>query len=125
MSIKNVMEPGRDLDALIAEKVMGYSVFKNHKGGWSLGPADYYDVHGSLELFNPLPSYSGDIAAAWEVIEKVQASTEASSFSLRQDHEGLWRCDFMGSGKKPFYAIALNQNTATLAICIAALNTVE
>lgn len=43
------MNPGRELDALIAEKVMGLS-----KVGYALEP------------------YSTDIAAAWEVVEKMK-----------------------------------------------------
>jgi hypothetical protein len=46
------MKPGRELDLLVAEKVMGYK--RNH------------GVHGNV------PFYSTDLAAAWEVVEKMK-----------------------------------------------------
>lgn len=51
------MKPGRDLDALVAEKVMGF---------WDTHAAQYGEVE--------LPQYSTDMAAAWSVVEKLQAS---------------------------------------------------
>lgn len=60
------MEPGRALDALIAEKVMGYlPVSKEHaynqENQWT---------NGSI-IFS-LEEYSTDIAAAWQVVEKIK-----------------------------------------------------
>jgi hypothetical protein len=50
------MKPGRELDALIAEKVMG--LFTN-------GEPDFGYTYETI------PPYSTDIAAAWEVVEKM------------------------------------------------------
>jgi hypothetical protein len=69
--------PDREKDALIAKEVLGLKPVKTVWGKqkqyfqWSLGEPDYYDDCGSMELFNPLPTYSTDIAAAWEVVEKL------------------------------------------------------
>lgn len=73
MEMEPRVNPGRELNALVAEKVMGQTVFRNPKGGWSIGLPDYYDVAGLTELSNPLPDYSGDIASVWEVVEKLQS----------------------------------------------------
>ena len=54
------MEAGREMDALVAEKVMGLSYIL----------FDGTDPHQE-EL---TPHYSTDIAAAWEVVEKLRKS---------------------------------------------------
>jgi hypothetical protein len=55
------MKPGRELDAIIAEKVMGEpDIIKV--------TSDYVGA----ELNWPVPQYSTSIAAAWEVVEALQ-----------------------------------------------------
>lgn len=61
------MQAGRELDALVAEKVMGYTLdyeFAEQMGAPAV-PAlrDQYDEWGVL------PAYSTDIAAAWNIVE--------------------------------------------------------
>lgn len=71
------MEPGRELDALIAEKVIGLEVVKNKSGSkrggyyYSIGDAYWCDIQGEMYISNSLSRYSTDIAAAWEVVEKL------------------------------------------------------
>jgi hypothetical protein len=108
------MNPGRELDALIAEKVFHHEVHKNPKGGWSIGEADYYDSYGEMILFNPLPNYSEDISAAWEVME-----TLPDLWSL------VWG---MSENGRRLYAICDESTksiaggaSAPYAICMAAL----
>lgn len=57
------MKPGRELDALIAEKVMRWNREHDECG---LPPG----VYGSDNI-QPFPHYSTDISAAWEVVEKI------------------------------------------------------
>lgn len=61
------MQPGRELDALIAEKVMGLTRLNCHSGDC------FYRidiVEGKEKEFKGLAKpYSTDIAAAWEVVE--------------------------------------------------------
>lgn len=67
--------PDLEKDALVAREVLSLNPVKTVWGKqkqysqWSLGEPDYYDDQGATELFNPLPQYSTDIAAAWEVVE--------------------------------------------------------
>lgn len=84
------LKAGRELDALIAEKVMG----------WILGPeritrpdGGSFDapIHDDWEYkgYRPysLPPYSTDIAAAWLVIEKLQKDHMMLSVSWSEgDH---------------------------------------
>lgn len=89
------MEPGRELDAFIAEKVMGWKPWQSKHGYWTVtthegkelstyGQRDYsikYDPHTGEELrpvawwedMWDIPAFSTDIAAAWGVLERVKS----------------------------------------------------
>lgn len=114
------MEAGRELDALVAEKVMG----------WEPGP-------GGIHLFPPkdepnrkrftrwngearvteIPHYSTDIAAAWEVVEKL-----GHKFQMFLNTRGKWtEADFVHWPDNLKGYVAASADTAPLAICLAAL----
>src|SRR3990172_8418422 len=70
----DALPAGRELDALVAEKVMGWTIT-----AWASG-----EPWGNREIFEPsgrgphrkaahVPTYSTDIAAAWEVVQKLEA----------------------------------------------------
>lgn len=93
------MKPCRELDALVAEKVMGLSI-------WRHGRRVDYKTDDSV--YNRVPSYSTDIAAAWQVVERI-----------RNNEVFHAECDDL---------IGLSRQTATNAariICVAALKAVE
>ena len=98
------MNPGRELDALVAEKVFGETIFK-HKADWEP------------------PEYSTDISAAWEVVNKLSGGFY---FSI----DGQWRSQLTGkiswrSRFKPSLdAPYISGDTAPHAICLAALKAV-
>lgn len=122
------MKPGRELDALVAEKVMGCKVYcvdpnysyKDPPKMWRCdcpGPnsagerphADDYSFDGEIK------SYSTDIAAAWQVVEHLKSgygwNVTASGGGYKVI---LWRggggaCQITGG------------ETAAHAICLAAL----
>lgn len=105
------MNAGRPLDALVAERVMGLMAHR-------------ITVNEALHLMTngprpgepvPVRFYSTDIAAAWEVVEKLHLC----ELGMLVDGEGSasWRCVFGG----PAFAEA---HTAPLAICLAALKAV-
>ena len=56
------MSPGRELDALVAEKVMG---------GRRMRTTDARYYWNGLNTNGELPAYSTDIAAAWTVVERL------------------------------------------------------
>lgn len=65
------MNPGRELDALVAEKVMGINAVD-----WVTGKE--FPITSAIEALalseaqiNQIPRYSTDIAAAWQVVEKL------------------------------------------------------
>lgn len=100
------MKPGRELDALIAEKVMGMNV--QHGRVWS--------QEGKCLRETDLPSYSTDIAAAWEVVEKLKLGLLPDGdkwIAGQADRAGLETSNLCWG------------DTAPHAICLAALNAVS
>lgn len=134
------MNPGIELDKLIAEKIMGFeycdlTVTAEH--GLVIGPGflpgkketSTYKGKILINKDNPslvMPSYSTSIADAWTVVEKLQRW----KFTL------TWEYDFGGGGRdpKPYASAIFNPvwedqkeelfaeaETAPHAICLAAL----
>ncbi len=98
------MKPGKELDRLVAEKVMDY--YKNFDN-----------------ILSP-PKYSTDIAAAWEVVEKLAEDTHGG-FALNQlrfpHRQGIrgYLTSFYGETH-----VEATADTAPHAICLAALKAV-
>jgi len=114
------MNPGRELDALVAEKVMGAKI--------TFG-IDY--SRQNIKLFDGCgkpPTYSTTIHAAWKVVEKLRHRN--FSFTSHND-VGMsgsastpgkgWMAVFHIEGGPMDYTYA---DTAPLAICKAALKAV-
>jgi len=110
------LEAGRELDALIAEKVMGLPVVELKDA-----PCPYC---GSEMRFcgarswcsdcrewrhSPYKEYSDDIAVAWEVVEKME-------HCMIYKHDDSYECEYAGQ-----YLDSVEADTAPLAICRAAL----
>lgn len=113
------LKPGRELDALIAEKVMGIpkaeiedwnNCYKREKRGcfhWA------YEDH--------LKKYSTSIAAAWEAVEKMQSNDWGMILDNLKDFLGNFDCHF-DRDRSHFSA---SSESAPHAICLAALKAVE
>jgi hypothetical protein len=141
----SALEAGRELDALIAERVMRWS---------DVGEKPMYALDGGDTLNGPparlvqegtawrgtrpdgsegfLPAYSSDIAAAWLVVEKLGMSVVCSEdgwYALKPEdieHSTLRGTAFptiVLVGKE--FAYPEPADTAPLAICRAALLAVE
>jgi hypothetical protein len=65
------MEPGKDLDRLIAEKVMGWRLRKGPRGKvYGLWPPDAdFDLWGTSKKW-PIPRFSADPSLAFKITEK-------------------------------------------------------
>lgn len=121
------MKPGRELDALVAKKVLGLSVFiglyqsdRDYRGQWDedLLYSPYTD-NPTYQI--PVPHYSTDIAAAWEVVEKLKALNENGDFHL-EHLWGFWRVSTCNSPSG--WSAWTRGQTAPHAICLAALKAV-
>lgn len=87
------MPAGREMDALVAERVMGW-----HKEETGIMPRwadkDGHFVHYVLDDFDGNSGWfpSDDIAAAWEVVEKMNEKFTVEIW--RED--GDWHCSIAG-----------------------------
>ena len=106
------MEAGRELDALIAEKVMGLHITEESRNT----DCPVYDIKNAGRFFAPISPYSTSIAAAWEVVFQVGTAMQLFLYTT-----GFWEANllirdtlFNGEG-----------STAPLAICHAALKAIE
>lgn len=108
------MKLGRELDALVAEKVMGIPVTEEDGRYWPPPrPGNNFSPHEIL-------GYSTSLAAVWEVVEMLSSDCV---FEISREKAGHYSCGFyreayvdpLGLGKA---------DTAPHAICLAALKAV-
>lgn len=130
------MKPGPELDALIAEKVLGLEVCRcDHDAlklkafrDWEERCKDPLEYHGTPRYFShssggqcntcgkhyvPYKGYSTDISAAWEVVEKFR---DDDNFSIAM-HGTHWKVHFGAAWD--------GAETAAHAICLAALRAID
>ena len=108
------MDAGREMDALVAERVMGFKVqIVERKRDWfGTYKVKHYRVGNSF-----LPNYSTDISAAWMVVEKIDVHFHLERYGY-DTHE--WVCTLdIGN------IITGVASTAPLAICRAVLKAVD
>lgn len=111
------MKTGRELDALVAEKVMGWK--RLYRVDWHGMDWMWDKKQGALyPEIQTTPQYSTSIEAAWEVVGKF------TFFYLWRDGkllDGQWECKLTEKDEREFYVVA---PTAPHAICLAALRAV-
>jgi hypothetical protein len=117
------MKPGRELDALIAEKVMGIKhpiTIHRDKTAYQWGSA--------TDEWEFLPEYSTDIAAAWKVVEKlglcVWPTEDAKWFAFQDRFDSSYGEEYWFGGEN-FLSRYVIADTAPHAICLAALKALE
>lgn len=112
------MNVGQELDAKVAEVVMGW--IDIHTFGLDNGRLSGYPP-GEQKTF-PVPHYSTDIAAAWQVVEKLLKDGYEVHFHCLPD--GRFHCLIMTDNGEIDAGILLweaRADTAPHAICRAAL----
>jgi hypothetical protein len=117
------LEAGPELDALVAEKVMGLPVYRDMDNGFP-----HLGVKGS---YGPIPDYSVLIEDAWQVVEKLSNKYRVQVAQCFFP-DVLWLCELWDyaagrwekeeSEDAEFCAYG---KTAPYAICRAALKAVE
>lgn len=124
------MPAGREMDALVAEKVMAWTSVRTGK---KYDASDFDDLYGqSLGGFDwrcPVPGYSTDIAAAWKVVEYLRKRKEPYGAQLdhieeRNQSEGIWVVQFCAKYNEAWWHAHAYADTVPLAICRAALKAV-
>lgn len=118
------MEAGRELDALIAEKVMGLQPWPVQEFSERVFRAALVP-QGHDPLPCSCPKYSSDIAAAWDVVERLRdfkhPEDEHAGFTVWQYWKGGYAAGW--SWHEAEYGVEL-ADTAPHAICLAALKAV-
>lgn len=126
-------KPGRELDSLVAEKVMGFRWWRSSQTGRrAIFPDDkvqpwFKEVASGDESFCSdhdwaVPHYSTDIAAAWTVVKKLGDD----GWSMNLEWKGSDR-SYANTAEVSFsrsfvaHAVA---DTAPLAICLAAIRAI-
>ena len=119
----------RERDALVAEKVVGYVVTGPREGGnvrWVQPPAgEQWQSGGERVLEKTCPRYTTDIAAAWEVIEKMKSLGWQVLMDNKNeiDEPGWWVCFEQWEPRQRHASVFMR--TAPAAICYAALSALE
>ncbi len=122
------MKPGRELDALVAEKIFDAAVsWDTYAGGnhpksprlsGSECPSCGYDGHWDPDA---VPDYSTDIRAAFEVVEKLRSM----GHSVNIESDDGYEVSFAGCDEAGFDTIDYGfADTAPHAICLAALKAI-
>lgn len=132
------LQPGRELDAMIAERVMGwphigetdaFRLFTSYGGVIFDGVPEKFTIGSIPHRWEP----STDIAAAWDAVERVQSELrEVGSRGgicdvrltvHRYGPEGDYRVAFSKHPMRRLYAAAWSKSLPH-AICLAALKAV-
>jgi hypothetical protein len=117
-----IMRPGRELDCTIAEQVFEHRVFVKKRMLFEETPKGE----------RPLREYTKDIAAAWEVAEKMSISMipiENGNWFAMVGSEYGWKSpadfiQYMQTGKFVDSGAAVGVS-APLVICLAAMKAIE
>ena len=88
------MDAGRELDKLVAEKLMGWTEIEEDepdpakRNSWN---SSYIGIAPSSEIFWSITCYSTEIEAAWLVVEKLRATYMFQCFTVE---ETVWEVSF-------------------------------
>ena len=119
------MEEGKEMDTLIAERVMGWHIVKreNWSDIWEDAEGRYQhhvssDDYGDDEDFHLIRFHpSESILWAWEVVEKLNTKAGITAFNIWRYEDNDWRCQFVNRHQNE----TIRAETAPLAICRTAL----
>ena len=110
----------RKIDALVAEKVMGFSVTREYAfPAWSVPPeSPLFRKWDGEYVSNGAPPFSTDIAAVWSVVEKFGYTIHTCDMGVKVEL-------FNEPGKGPSRRVGESlESSAPIAICLAALRAV-
>ena len=119
----DAMQAGRELDALVAEKVMGWIDVKKQSIANAFGQHVLDDYVGQPGIGATLPvlvpRYSTMIQEAWKVADRLRGETQFVAVISGKGPQGVqpWICKVNREGS----FLEERADTAALAICLAAL----
>ena len=119
----NELSAGRELDALVAEKVMGWIEIRKQSIANAMGQKVMDDFVGLPVAGAPqpmlIPRYSTMIQEAWKVADKLRSETQFVAVISGKGPQGVqpWICKVNREGS----FLEERAETAPHAICLAAL----
>jgi hypothetical protein len=122
----NELPAGRELDALVAEKVMGWVEVRKQSIANALGQhvMDDYVGQPSIGVTQPVlvPRYSSMIQEAWKVADHLRTRSQFVAVLSGMGPQGVqpWICKINRDGG----FLEERADTAPVAICLAALKAV-
>lgn len=118
------MEAGREMDARIAEKVMGRTNVRFTENNQGQRRELLSDDPKNLYAWVIVPYYSTDIAAAWQVVKNMQSRKWIVDINASWD--GTCDCQINADNGEIWAVVGESDDVATapLAICLAALKAV-
>lgn len=119
------MEAGRELDALVGEKVMGFTL--DYEFEEITNAPNVKELRSKDDEWGILPNYSTDIAAAWQVVEMFRRGVAGHVAAYIEMHvsDAVRGNDCSCSISAPDLAeVVAFANEMPLAICLAALKAV-
>jgi hypothetical protein len=126
------MSPGRELDALVAERVMGWRFHGKFTEDPNLNCDRWaVDPDGHERFYWEVPDYSTKIAAAWAVVEKITSehwiAMDICQRPKQADAGEAWThgnkacVTITHGGQSPFSDHPVYGESAAHAICLKAL----
>lgn len=112
------MPAGRELNKLVAEKVMGWHVSRMYATPEYWDPSKHDSIHYSCDEPDAVPDYSNDGGAALKVIKRLDESLGAW-FEIRGPRGWVAQCNCPG---RQYTAAA---STMSLAVCRVALKVIK
>jgi hypothetical protein len=127
------LEANQVTDALIATKVMGLQIFQPHESNAATRLIEKGKTMGGYAHYG-FPSYTTDIAAAWEVVEKMKSLGwsitilwDNNNENPGEPHNYIWlvELNYYTDNVSDFKNFYNEDLFAPIAICRAALLAVE
>ena len=125
------MPAGREMDALVAEKVMGCTIrwYDSYEGGeetskvrgCGCNPIKHDTKSDRVPDGGSLAEYSTQIYDAWEVVEKVRQKGILDHIEERNQDDGVWVVQFCAKPNDAWWHEHAYGDTVPVAICRAAL----
>lgn len=121
------VQPGRDTDRLIAEKVLGRKamLWTNEAircavGAWYISGTEgtFWDTEAEAWRCTNFSKYSTSIASAWELVDLMISKGYQFVITNCGHQEGIFACDFVHDDHG---GISVHGETVPIAICRAVL----
>lgn len=114
------MEPGRELDALVAERIFGYAL--DYEFADTLGAPTVAALRDQYDEWGMLPNYSTDVADAWSIVEYMRINI-LGYCAVRFETTGVgYMVAFYSHSQRLDRPGAFSHgDTIPMAICLAAL----